>query len=308
MHPVGTQRKTVAPQSRAAPFAALLVANVALAFGAWFVRHADTGPVAAGLWRIALAAPVLAGLAVASGSRPTPLGGRLWWLLGLGGVAFAADLGCWHLGIRRTTLANATLFGNCATLIFPVYGFVAARTLPTRLQAIALGCAAVGAALLMGRSYQLDPRHLAGDLLCILAGLLYTIYFVLMARVRQTLAPVSALALSTVASVLPLLGFALALGEAIVPHLWWPLVSLALVSQVLGQGCMVYALGRLSPLVIGVALLVQPVVAAAIGWASYGERLGLADWIGAALVAAALVMIRGQEVAPDAPARHPEPA
>ena len=174
----------------------------------------------------------------------------------------------------------------------------------------ALALAALGAGLLMGRSYQLDSRHLAGDLLCILAGILYTVYFVLMARARAVLAPLPALALSTAASILPLLGFAALLGETIVPHDWRPLVGLALASQVLGQGCMTYVLGRLSPLVIGIALLTQPVVAAAIGWVSYGERLGIADGIGAALVAVALVLIRGggeakSEVAPPPPPPHP---
>ena len=37
--------------------------NVALAMGPWFVRLADTGPVSAGFWRVALALPFLAVLA-----------------------------------------------------------------------------------------------------------------------------------------------------------------------------------------------------------------------------------------------------
>ncbi|GAA3256738.1 hypothetical protein GCM10020258_16480 [Sphingomonas yabuuchiae] len=44
-------------------------------------------------------------------------------LLLVGGIAFAGDLGAWHIGIRQTTMANATLFGNSATFIFPLYGF-----------------------------------------------------------------------------------------------------------------------------------------------------------------------------------------
>ncbi|MBB5713599.1 DMT family transporter [Sphingomonas aerophila] len=282
---------------------AILIANVALAFGPWFVRLADTqahiGPIAAGFWRIGLAAPVLALLAWGSGARPVRLGRAMLVTLVLGGVAFAADLGSWHLGILRTTLANATLFGNSATLMFPIYGFLAARAWPSRAQGLALLLAAIGAGLLMGRSYQLDAGNLAGDLLCLLAGLLYTVYFVLMARARATMAPLPALALSTAASVLPLLVFAIAMGERIWPADWTPLLGLALASQVIGQGCMIYALGTVSPLVVGIALLIQPVVAGAVGWIAYGERLGTADWIGAALVAAALVLVRqGRAVAP----------
>ena len=306
MHEARATRNAVAAASGppALAFAAAIVANLALAFGPWFVRVADTGPVAAGFWRMALGLPFIAALALVAErpARPARPARALWVTLLVGGVAFAADLASWHIGILRTTLANATLFGNTATLVFPLYGFLIARAWPTRAQGLALALAGAGAALLMGRSFQLDPARLGGDLLCILAGLLYTLYFIAMARVRAVMAPLSALALSTAASTAPLLLLALAMGERVWPHAWGPLLGLALMSQVLGQGCMIYALGKLSPLVIGLALLIQPVVAATVGWLVYGERLGPADFIGAGLVAAALVLVRRGAVA-DAPAR-----
>ena len=273
---------------------AVVAANVALAFGPWFVRLADVGPVASAFWRITLAAPILVAMALASRGHarlalPPP---ALLGALALAGIAFAADLGSWYLGIVRTTLANATLFGNSATLIFPIYGFIAARALPSRTQALALAFAALGGGLLMGRSYDVDPRHLGGDLLCLLAGVLYAVYFILMARARAAMAPLPALALSTLASILPLLGFALLLGEPVLPADWRPLIGLALASQLFGQGLMIYALGKLSPLVIGIALLIQPVVAATVGWIVYDERLALPDLAGVLLVAAALVLVR----------------
>ncbi len=297
MHEAVPPRKSVAPETTSLfPLAALILANAALAFGPWFVRLSETGPVASAFWRITLAAPVLVAAALATGWRPSQKHGGglsrgLWTMIALGGLCFAADLGSWHLGIVRTTLANATLFGNSATLMFPIYGFLIARAWPTRLQGIALALATAGAALLMGRSYQLDPRHLAGDLLCLLAGILYTGYFILMARARTTMAPLPALALSTLASVLPLLAFALLLGERLFPTDWTPLIGLALVSQIVGQGLMIYALGRLPPLTVGLGLLTQPVVAGTIGWVVYHERLGLADLIGAMCVAVALVLV-----------------
>ena len=306
MHQARSQRKTVPAANRPGDatafkglaFVALIVANIALAFGPWFVRLADVGPVAAGFWRITLAIPFLAGLAVAGGARPVRMTRGLWAMLAVGGIAFAADLGSWHLGIVRTTMTNATLFGNAAILIYPIYGFIAARAWPTRLQGVALALAAVGAGLLMGRSYQVDPRNFAGDLLCIGAGILYTVYFIVMARVRATMRPLPALTLASIATALPLLAFALLLHEQVMPQHWTPLLGLALVSQVLGQGCMIFALGQLSPLVVGIALLIQPIVAGAVGWVEYGERLQGPDWVGVALVALALVLVRRAEVAP----------
>ena len=304
MQEVRATRKTTRVRSHATmELAALVIANVALAFGPLFVRVADVGPVAAGFWRIALATPMLLGASMLVGDRPLTASRGLWGVLALAGLAFAADLASWHVGIGRTTLANSTLFGNCAVLIFPIYGFVAARAWPSRMQALALVLAAVGAALLMGRSASLSPRNLTGDLFCLLAGVLYAIYFIIMARVRERLAPMPALALSSLASIPPLLVLALALGEQVWPGIWWPLLAMAVVSQLIGQGCMIYALGHLTPLVVGIALLIQPAVAAALGWVVFDERLAAADAVGALFVALALVLVRSggkERVAPAA--------
>jgi drug/metabolite transporter (DMT)-like permease len=271
-------------------FAALLLANLLLATGPMFVRTSDVGPVAAGFWRMALAFPILALLAARGG--PIKLSRGLLIAIAVSGVFFAADLASWHLGIMQTKLANATLFGNSASLMFPIYGFIAARAWPTRRQGGALTIAAIGAIMLMGRSYELSPQNLVGDLLCLLAGIFYTFYFVMIARARESLAPLPLLAISTLASTLPLLLLALALGENIMPSDWTPLLMLTLCSQLVGQGLLTYVLGRLSPLVIGLGLLAQPVAAAIIGIIAFGERLGTADIMGAVLIGLALVLVR----------------
>jgi drug/metabolite transporter (DMT)-like permease len=273
-------------------FVALIVSNIFLALGPWMVRLADVGPVAAGFWRLALAIPLLL-LFVRLGSKESF---RPGWAIGamivLGGLFFAADLAAWHVGIKLTKLANATLFGNSSSLLFALYGFVAARMLPRRMQALALVLAGLGAALLLGSSYELSPEHFRGDLFAILAGLFYTFYLIAIDRARKTLKPMPVLALATVTGALPLLAFALLLGEQVMPHDWTPLILLSLGSQVIGQGLLVYAMGHLSPVVVGFGLLTQPAVTAAVGWMVYDEKLGLADGFGALLICAALVLIR----------------
>ena len=281
------------PQGTKADLAALVLANALLALGAMFVRTADVGPIASAFWRMALALPILALLAARSGMPR--LTRNLLIVLILSGVLFAADLASWHLGILRTKIANATLFGNSTSLLFPIYGFLVARAWPSQRQGLALFLAATGAMLLMGRSYQLSPANLVGDLLCLLAGIFYTIFIVIIARARSTLSAWPLVVLTTLASAVPLLLFAIVLGERLVPGNWTPLIGLALCSQILGQGLTVYVLGRFSPLVIGLGLLIQPVVAAVIGWGIFGERLGAADIAGAALVCLALVLVRGPE-------------
>jgi drug/metabolite transporter (DMT)-like permease len=277
-------------------FPALILANLFLAAGPWLVRLSQDvsqiGPVAAGFWRLALAVPFLAVLAFRQGKgQPLPR----WALIAAiaaGGLFFAADLAAWHAGILITKLANATLFGNFASFLFAIYGFILLRRLPRAAQGLALLLAAAGTMLLLGSSYELSQDHFDGDLLALLAGLFYTFYLVAVDRARRTMKPWPVLAIATAAGALPLLGFALALGEAVIPADWTPVVLLSLSSQLVGQGLLVYAMGHLSPVLVGLCFLTQPIASAAIGWAAYGERLSAADGVGALLVCAALVLIR----------------
>src|SRR3546814_18795082 len=109
------------------------------------------------------------------------------------------------------------------------------------------------------------------------------------------------LALATAAGALPRLLFAFALGETVMPGYWAPLVFLSLSSQVIGQGLLVYAMGHLSPVVVGIALLRQPAVTALIGWLAYDDRISATHIFGALLSSAALVIIRlpGRESTPE---------
>lgn len=273
-------------------FAALIVANLVLAAGPWMVRLADVGPVAAGFWRLALAVPFLAFIAWRQGrGRPFPS----WTIIAavaVGGLFFAADLAVWHEGILLTKMANATLFGNFASFLFAIYGFFLLRQLPGRIQALALALAVIGTALLLGKSFELSPEHLTGDLLALLAGLFYTFYLIAVDRARRVMAPWPVLAIATAAGTLPILIASIALGEQVMPEDWTPLILLSISSQLIGQGLLVYAMGHLSPVLVGLCFLTQPVAAAAIGWLAYDERLSLGDGAGAILICIALVLIR----------------
>ena len=273
-------------------FAALIVGNVALAFGPWLVRLTDVGPVAAGFWRLALALPFLWLIAIAAKQRPHWPGRALIWALLFAAFFFAADLAAWHAGIRLTKLGNATLFGNVSSFAFAAWGLWLVRQWPSRIQAAALILAAIGCALLMSGSYELSPRYLRGDLLALLAGFLYAGYLIIVQRARGTLEPIPLLLLASLFGAVMLLPFAIGLGEQVWPSDWTPLLLLALGSQVVGQGLLVYALGTVPPLVVGLALLTQPAISALIGWLAYDEQLTGLDWVGAAAIALALVLVR----------------
>lgn len=284
-----------APVSRPhQPFAfpALLVGSALLAVGPWLVRLAGVGPVAAGFWRLALALPFLF-LIAALARQPVHWPGRaLGALIAVAAFFFAADLAAWHAGIHMTKLANATLFGNVSSFAFAAWGLWLARSWPTAIQGSALVLAAVGAAMLMGSSADLSLRHLRGDLLALFAGILYTGYLIAVQKARSGLGALPLLFLSSAFGAVMLLPLALALGEQVIPANWTFVLILALSSQVVGQGLLVYAIGSLSPLLVGLTLLTQPAISAVVGWFAYGETLSPLDWAGAVAIGLALVLVR----------------
>jgi drug/metabolite transporter (DMT)-like permease len=273
-------------------FAAVLAGSTALAFGPWLVRLSGVGPVAAGFWRLALALPFLFAIAAITRQPVHWPGKRLALIVAAAAFFFAADLAAWHVGIHMTKLGNATLFGNVSSFAFAAWGLWLARSLPSRTQGLALGLAGIGAALLMGSSFELSPRHFAGDLLCLFAGLLYTGYLIAVQHGRGSLKPMPLLFLSSAFGAAMLLPLSLAFGEQVIPSDWTYVFLLALGSQVIGQGLLVYGIGHVPPMIVGLALLTQPAISAFVGWAAYGETLSPVDWLGAMAIGTALVLVR----------------
>lgn len=278
------------PAARPAHVLALLAGNAALALGPWSVRLADCGPVAAGFWRLFLALPILAILALANRQPLSGFPKAAWLAMAGAGVFFGLDLATWHIGIGMTRLGNVTLFGNSGSLLLVAWGLIVLRRLPRRNEALAFAAAIAGSAILLGRSLQVGTDTLHGDLFCLLAGFFYTFYILLLQGAREKLGSWSLLFWSSTAGAPVLLAIAMALGETIVPTNWLPLIALSLLSQVIGQGLLVYSLRHFSPLIIGLALLTQPAIAVLAGWFAFGETFGWIDGLGMAMVAGALVI------------------
>ena len=273
-------------------FPAVIIGSCALAFGPWLVRLSGVGPVAAGFWRLALGLPFLFVIAAVTRQPVHWPGRKLAALIAFAAFFFATDLAAWHVGIHMTKLGNSTLFGNVSSFGFAAWGLWLFRRWPSPVQGAALALAAVGAAFLMGSSFELSPRNFLGDLLCLAAGLLYAGYLIAVQQCRGSLKPMPLLFLSSAIGAVMLLPVSLALGEQVIPHDWTYVLLLAIGSQVIGQGLLVYGIGTVPPLVVGLALLTQPAISGFVGWVVYDEKLRPVDWLGAAAIAAALVLVR----------------
>jgi len=278
-------------------FIALLAGGCAIAFAPIFVRWSDTGPVASAFWRLALAVPLL-WLWVAFAprrTRTTNTPRSYLYVALLAGLFFAADLGVWHWSITYTTVANSTLLANFAPIFVTLGGWWLLRQHVSGPFFVGMAVALGGAILLVGPSFELGGTRLFGDALGLLTAVFYAGYMLSIKQARDTTSTAMLMALSTTISAIVLFPIALLLPQPFLPadaHGWIVLFGLALVSQIVGQGLIAYAFAHLSATLSSVSLLIQPVVAALLGWVLFAEALGWAQLAGGALVLAGIYLAK----------------
>jgi drug/metabolite transporter (DMT)-like permease len=288
--------------SRAA-FLCLLAGGCAIAFAPIFVRLSDTGPLASAFWRTALATPLLWMWLLsrpAKGLPPPSADGRgetrHYAALILAGLFFAADLGVWHFSIIYTSVANSTLLANLAPIFVTLAGWLLWKRRVTRTFLVGMFVAIAGMFVLVGPNFALGGTRLLGDALGALTAVFYAGYMLSIKDARDARASTARLmAWSTAISAAALLPVALLAPQPFLPASaagWLPLLGLALVSQILGQGLIAYAFAHLPASLSSVSLLIQPVVAALAAWMIFSEPVGPMQFAGGAIVLAGIWLAR----------------
>jgi drug/metabolite transporter (DMT)-like permease len=274
-------------------FTCLIAGGCAIAFAPVLVRLSHTGPVASAFWRVALAAPILWAWVVSTdrGRLHVPV------LLPIGaGLFFAADLGVWHWSITLTSIANATLLANLAPIFVALAGRLFFHEALTRTLLAGMIVAMSGMLILASPNFALGGARVAGDALGALTAVFYAGYMLTIKAARGAgLSTARIMAWSTSWSAAALLPMALLFPQPVAPRDagdWTVLVGLALISQILGQGLIAYALAHLPATLSSVSLLVQPVMAAYLAWQLLGERIGVAQFVGGGIVLAGIAIAR----------------
>jgi drug/metabolite transporter (DMT)-like permease len=280
--------------------AALLGGATGIGFAPILVRLSEVGPSATAFYRILFALPLLAVASALESSRPrTPAlatRGReetmsTQWLCVIAGTLFAGDLAFWHWSIKLTSVADSTLLTNCAPFFVMIGARVIFKEKITVWLLVGMSVASVGAALLVGASFQMTSTHLLGDALALVTAAFYGGYLLTIKYLRLRLPTATTLTWSGLVSCAWLLLIAKASHEPIritSAHGWMVLVSLALVSHLGGQGLIAHALAHLPAGFSSVALLLQPVVAAFLAWIILSEPLHTAQWIGGIIILAGI--------------------
>ncbi len=211
----------------------------------------------------------------------------------LAGLFFTGDIALWHWSVVLTSVANSTLLVNLAPIFvalgsWPLFG---ERFTVTFVAGMMVALA--GSILLVGWDLALDAQNLQGDLLALLAAIFYAGYILTVSRLRSRFSTATIMGSSGTVSCVALLPISLLSEDdlfAATVYGWVVLLGVALISHAGGQGLVTYALSYLPAAFSSVALLLQPVAAAALAWAILDEALGTWQALGGAVVLSGIVL------------------
>ena len=287
------ERKAAEPDRLA--LAALLIGTGIISWSGVLARFLDVGPLAGAAWRMGLAVPALA-LWARVGARghrePQPLA-RYVLPLVLAGLAFAVDVGSFHISLTGTAVANASFIGNVAPILVVVGGALIFREHPQPLVWPALALALLGSWVMAG---MLPPSRIGyGDAFALCAAIAYATYLMFIKQARAGLDGATATLGAAAVSAVALTCAALWRGEAMIPSslLGWSIVFLlGVVSHAMGQGLTSVAIGRAPVGLVAVVILAQPPVSALLAWLVLGEAMTPLQMAGGAIILAAVLLAR----------------
>jgi len=265
------------------PYLVLVFAQIAVGAAAIFARFALTaaGPLAVSASRLTIAAVVLPALAAVRAPREqsatTP---REKWILAAAGLALAIHFAAWIWSLEYTTVAISTLLVATAPVWTALYDAIARGLRLTALAWLSFAGGAIGLVMVVGFVAAPPPvpgHSILGALLAIAGAIGIAIYFILVREVRSSLGT-RAIVTQTYAWAAVVLILATIAARQSPPPLtdgvaWGGIVAMALISQLLGHTAMNSALRWFSANAVAFTTLVEPVVAALLALAIFGERL-----------------------------------
>ena len=219
-------------------------------------------------------------------------------MLCLSGIALALHLAVWIASLSLTTVASSVILVTTN----PIYVGLASHYIlgerVGRRTVLAIVVALVGSTIVSYGDLGLSEEALLGDALALLGALLMSAYILLGRTVRRKL--------STLAYVWPCYGVAglLLLILCVVgrqPMLGYDsttflmLCLLAIVPQMLGHSILNWALGHLSPVLVTLAILGEPIGASILALLVLGEAPPATALIGGPLILAGIYVASKDE-------------
>jgi len=191
------------------------------------------------------------------------------------GVFLGLHFVCFFLGVRHTSIANATLLATLGPIFTSIISFFQGKKTSPMVY-IGLGIALIGIIIIQYGDLSLSPENLLGNSLALLSSLFIAITFSTAAEIRKdTDNIVYGRSLFFVASITIGL-IAVFLGDSLFTfkqhHIIW-FLFLGFVPSILGHNMLNYALKYFSPTAITSVPLGEPIIASFFGFLIFKEAI-----------------------------------
>ncbi|VEP17279.1 DMT(Drug/metabolite transporter) superfamily permease [Hyella patelloides LEGE 07179] len=219
-------------------------------------------------------------------------------LLVLIAVASTASVACWAWSLTQTSVANSTVLRNLTPLFTSLGGWLFLKVKFDRQFILGMILALFGAVAIGWDDLQLGTESLWGDSIALLSAFLYAIYLFAVEHLRNSLNTTTILLWRSALGALFIFPMVLFTEETLFPNSgqgWLILILLAIVSQVIGQGLLVYSLKQFSSGLVAIFLLSQPVLAALLAWGIFAESLTLFNGLAFVLVLGGIYLAQSSD-------------
>jgi drug/metabolite transporter (DMT)-like permease len=265
----------------------LAIGVVAISFSSILIRETDAPFLAIALYRNAMAAAVVLPLAVARhGEELRSLRAHGWGLAALAGALLAIHFALWIPSLSYTTVAASTVL----VTTHPVWVALIGRALgerPGKRAWIGIALSLAGAILISGGDLAVSGRAAFGDLLALLGAVTASGYYLSGRSLRRSVSLLPYVAVVYTTCALVLAGTMLVTGTAFSGFgrdAWFMFALMALGPQILGHTVFNYLLRDVETVVVSIAITGEPVGAALLALAFFGEVPPWAAIAGGALV------------------------
>ena len=279
----------------------LLLAMVSVSSTSLVVRSVATVPaLVLAFWRMFTASGMLWGYSVIRPAGSLSLINKKRIIFA--GIFLGCHFACFFLGIRNTSIANATLLG-CVAPIFTVIISIFQKKKINKMTYVGLIIAIVGGGIVQSGDISLNSANLFGNSIALLSALFLAITFVLAEEIRQETANVVyGRSLFFVASI-TVLFIAAAAGDSILNFKpgdipWF--LFLGLVPSIFGHNLLNYAVKYITPTAVSSVPLGEPIIASLFGLLLFGEAIPFGALLGGPIVLIGVyIIIKHQAVSAD---------
>ena len=221
------------------------------------------------------------------------------------GLCLALHFVSWIASLRYTSVASSVILVTLTPLLLVPAGYLMWGERPTRRLGLGIGLAIGGSVCIAWNDFQLSPpQALYGDLLALGGAVMMAAYLVCGRLVRPSVPlplyaglvyACAALCLWAVCLLSPvsILGYA---GSA-----YLILLLLGLGPQLIGHTVVNWALAYLSPTIVAVILLAEPLGASLLAWLWLGESVSWLQGGGGALILTGIGLVNVQAQSAAAP-------